>query len=161
MSIVLRYFPHYDDALEVVNDGFLKIFKNIGKYTYEPEKIEASISGWLKKIMVNTCIDRIRSQKAIFLYPETSVQGIADYSTVENLAEKLSNETLMRLVNLLPPSYKIIFNLFVIDGLSHMEISDLLNISIGASKSGLFKAREHLKKLLTETGITCYGQEAF
>lgn len=158
ISICHRYLSNNEDAVEAVNDGFLKIFKSIQHFVYEQAFIEAMLTAWIKKIMVNTCIDRVRRAKVIYL-SEVSDQNIvgSGFGDMEAVS-KLSNEEVLRIVSKLTPAYKSVFNLYVIDGYTHEEISGLLGISTGTSKSNLSKAREAIKKMLAEAGINYYGQ---
>lgn len=148
-KIVFRYIYRYEKAADVVNDGFIKLFTRFDKFNYEEtEDLEKILLGWIRKIMVNTAIDELRRKNMI---PE--IGGIPEYVWEEpdngqSAEQKLYYKELIILVKELPPSYQVVFNMYVIDGFSHQEIADKLNISIGASKSNLAKARMHLKKKL-------------
>lgn len=139
MSICLRYAHDKEEAIEVVNDGFLKIFQHIDDFdTTRPFK------AWLGRIMVNTSIDRLRSRKKIVF---TNDLAIAEEPSIAAEAiDKLSYEELLYLIQTLPPTYKTVFNLFVIEGWQHQEIATLLGISEGTSKSNLFKAKKILQE---------------
>ncbi|RFM32239.1 sigma-70 family RNA polymerase sigma factor [Chitinophaga silvisoli] len=149
LKIVFRYIYRYEKATEVVNDGFVKIFSRFDRFTYEEgENLEKMLLGWMRKIMVNTAIDELRRKNMI---PE--IGGIPEYvweqpDMGQSAEQKLYYKELIILIKELPPSYQVVFNMYVIDGFSHQEIADKLNISLGTSKSNLSKAREHLKKKL-------------
>lgn len=144
---MFRYIYRYERAIDVVNDGFVKVFKNFSGFKAGNEAdTEKIVMGWLKRIMINTAIDELRKGKML---PE--IGGIPDYvwETVDNSADAdqlLLYKDLIILVKELPPAYRTVFNLYVIDGYTHSEIGDLLKIAIGTSKSNLSKARQLLQQ---------------
>lgn len=138
MSICLRYAPNREEAVEIVNDGFMKVFTRIG--TYDPMR---SFKSWLGRIMVNTAIDHYRSAHKHYHHDGLDSASEAEFPV--NIIDKLSYDELIELVQQLPPSYRAVFNLHAIDGYKHEEIADMLSISVGTSKSNLYKAREALK----------------
>lgn len=151
LKVVFRYVYRYERSVDVVNDGFVKIFKNIGQFTYKEEcDLEKLLFGWLRRIMVNTAIDELRKKNMIpeiggmpdYIWEEPDESGSADQLI---LYKELVNET-----KKLPPSYRTVFNMFVIDGLSHPEIAEILGISVGTSKSSLSKARAQLQKFINK-----------
>jgi RNA polymerase sigma factor (sigma-70 family) len=158
LKIVFRYIYHYDKAVDVVNDGFVKLFRNFSKFTLAADgNIEQQLMGYLKIILVNTAIDELRKGRMV---PEIggipeSVWEIKDNS--ENAEQLLFYKELITLIKELPPAYRIVFNMYVIDGFTHREISSVLNISEGTSKSNLSRAREILKKQLkhAEEEVLC------
>ncbi|TCC94560.1 RNA polymerase sigma factor [Pedobacter frigiditerrae] len=144
MRICLRYAKNKDEAVEMVNDGFMKVFMNMSKYDNQ-----RSFNAWLSTIMINTSIDCYRSRIRKIEMEELNAKHEVEDS--ENILSHLNYEDLIKLVQKLSYAYRTVFNLFAIDGFSHEEISEMLSISVGTSKSNLFKARENLKKMLTET----------
>jgi len=142
---------HYDKAVDVVNDGFVKLFRNMEKFKCEnDDHIERILMGWMKKIMINAAIDELRRNN---MTPEIGgmpehVWNVADKS--QNAEQRLLYKDLIVQIKRLPPAYRTVFNMFVIDGLSHHEIADALSISIGTSKSNLSKARVLLQKFIKE-----------
>ena len=141
MSICMRYTCDRDLAAEVMNQGFLKMFNNLEKY-----KQEIPFKAWLGKIMINVSIDFYRSTAKMRITDDLD-QAINISST--DLPDKnLSYNELLNMISRLPISYRTVFNLFAIEGYSHEEIADLLNISEGTSKSNLFKARQKLKQMI-------------
>lgn len=144
MAICLRYAANKDEAVEILNDGFLKIFNHIHAYdTSRPFK------SWLSKIMANTAIDHLRSNKKISFSEDITQAydlGVSD----DKALDKLAYEEILQLVQDLPPAYKTVFNLYVMEGFQHQEIADLLGISEGTSKSNLFKAKRILKTKIEE-----------
>ncbi|RZK60499.1 MAG: RNA polymerase sigma factor [Pedobacter sp.] len=144
MRICLRYAKNKDEAVEMVNDGFMKVFMNMHKYDRQ-----RSFNAWISTIMINTSIDYYRSRIRKIEMEELNAKHEVEDS--ENILSHLNYEDLIKLVQKLSYAYRTVFNLFAIDGFSHEEISEMLSISVGTSKSNLFKARENLKKMLTET----------
>lgn len=141
MSIGLRYAPGREEAVEIVNDGFMKVFTGIG--TYDPQR---SFKSWLGKIMLNTSIDHYRAQHKH--YHHDDLDKAEETAFPADVIDKLAYDDLIALVQLLPPSYRMVFNLYVVDGYKHQEIAIMLSISEGTSKSNLFKAKELLKKMI-------------
>lgn len=144
MSICLRYSHSRAEAEEMINDGFLKVFTNIEAYNPELE-----IKAWMNRIFVNTAIDHFRKNKKHYFQDDID-QAYDVSSGSEDALEALSAEEIMVLIQNLPPSYKITFNLYVMEGFKHHEIADKLGISEGTSKSNLSIAREKLKRALLE-----------
>lgn len=143
LRICSRYTKNKDDAVEVVNDGFMKVFTNISHYD-----TSLSFLSWLNTIMINTSIDHYR--KRIRQIEMTDLDGVQEPGNPEIILSNLNYRELIGLIQKLPQSYRTVFNLFAIDGYKHEEISEMLQISVGASKSNLFKARGHLKKMIIE-----------
>lgn len=148
MAICDRYSGNYDDAVEILNDGFLKIFKEIHKYQPAYSDTVASFKGWVRKIMVYTAIDHYRKIKKHLLNGHTDPVTLQVASSQETALDKLSYQEILRAVQQLSPAYRTVFNLFVMEGMSHEEISTKLGIAEGTSKSNLAKARMHLQKIL-------------
>ena len=138
-----RYIKNTEDAEECLMNGYLKIFKGIG--TFNGENI-ASFYGWMKRIMINECLMMLRKKNEfLFIEMDDSLQGI---SIEPSVLEEINAKEIYAMVQELPTGYKSVFNLYVIDQLSHKEIAALLKISEGTSKSQLNKARAYLKKLI-------------
>jgi RNA polymerase sigma-70 factor (ECF subfamily) len=148
MAICDRYTGKHDDAIEILNDGFLKIFKEIHHYKPAYADVVSSFKGWLRKIMVYTAIDHFRKNHKHQMVTQLDDVVYQMVSVNEDALDKLSYEEIIRAVQDLSPGYRTVFNLFVIDGLSHDEIAAQLGISAGTSKSNLFKARLQLQKIL-------------
>jgi RNA polymerase sigma factor (sigma-70 family) len=149
MSISLRYTKNYDQAEDILQLGFIKIFKNINKY-----KGEGSFEGWMKRILVNTAIDFHRKKKNdLVLMPEED--GIEKLGIIEDEDVELDNypytpKQVIAAIQELSPAYQTVFNLYVIENYPHKEIAEILSISIGTSKSNLLKAKARLRKILLE-----------
>ncbi len=149
MSVCMRYTRTRDEAIEVLNDGFMKIFTKSEKY--DPER---SFKGWVRRIMINTALDFYRQQVKHYFHEDVAE---AEHTSVNETAlGKLEHEELITLVQQLSPAYRMVFNLYVIDGYSHEEIAEQLEISVGTSKSNLARARENLKQMLKQRGYDKY-----
>ncbi len=148
MSICFKYVNTKEDATEIVNDGFLKIFKELHRYKASFDDVAASFTGWTKRIMINTAIDHYRRNKKQEAVEEIK-DNHEDVSCIgEDILEKISHDEIMRAVQTLPPGYRLVFNLYVIDGMTHKQVAEHLNIAEGTSKSNLAKARNFLQKKL-------------
>lgn len=141
MSICLRYCMNREEAAEVMNDGFMKVFTKLNKY--HPAR---SFKGWLRKIMINTALDNYRHN--LKHYYQQDIEALPDISITGNVLADMAYDDIVRLVQKLSPAYRTVFNLYVMDGYTHEEIAEILDISIGTSKSNLSKARENLRSLL-------------
>jgi RNA polymerase sigma-70 factor (ECF subfamily) len=148
MAICDRYTSNQEDAVEILNDGFLKIFKEIHHYQPAYADVVSSFKGWLRKIMVYTAIDHFRKNQKHKVVTELDNVVYQLEALNEDAIDKLSHEEIIRAIQELSPGYRTVFNLFIIDGLSHDEISQKLGISPGTSKSNLSKARRQLQKIL-------------
>jgi RNA polymerase sigma factor (sigma-70 family) len=141
MGICLRYSRSRDEAIEILNDGFLKIFTKLNNYSPG-----LSFKGWFRKIMINSAIDYFRRNEKH--YHAMNISHAYYESTNEDIMDHLSEQEIIGAIQRLPPSYRIVFNLFVIEGYKHEEIAEMLNISVGTSKSNLAVSRNKLQKIL-------------
>jgi len=138
-GICLRYATDADEAKDILQDGFVKIFKSIKKFDQK-----GSLEGWMKKIMINNSIDHYRKKSS-----KPFTDDISEAYTLgedETVNAELHKEELLALLQELPTGYRMVFNLYVIEGYSHKEIALELNISEGTSKSQLAKARKALQE---------------
>jgi RNA polymerase sigma factor (sigma-70 family) len=157
MSICDRYTNKPDDALEIMNDGFLKIFKEIHHYQPAYADVMSSFKGWLRKIMVYTAIDHYRKNHKHQLVAQLDSMVYQLEAYHETPIDKISYDEIIHSIQALSPGYRTVLNLFIIDGLSHDEIAKQLGITSGTSKSNLSKARKQLQKILfkqNETELT-------
>lgn len=141
MGVCLRYSRTRDEAIEILNDGFLKIFTKLDKYSPG-----LSFKGWLRKVMINSAIDYFRRNEKH--YHSLDISHAYYESTNENILDQLSEHEIIAAIQRLPPSYRMVFNLFAIEGYKHEEIANMLNISVGTSKSNLAVSRNKLQKIL-------------
>lgn len=151
LTVCSRYASSTEEAKEVMNDAFFKIFTKIDHFNPH-----YSFKGWLHRIVVNTAIDRYRSRQN---QPKTEDISHAQSIEIETeVVENLTKEEIFKMVQHLSPAYRTVFNLFVVDGYSHPEIAQMLGITEGASKSNLSKARLKLKEMLTTNASNFTGQ---
>lgn len=158
-SICMRYCSNTDDVIEIVNDGFLKLYKALHTFNPQHANIEASLKGWMKRIMVNTAIDYLRKNNHRFLIAEISDHHFNTADEVESSIDKMTYKEILSIIQRLSPAYRIVFNLYVMDGYRHEDIARQLKISVGASKSNLAKARMNIKKMLQESDMNYYEQK--
>lgn len=142
LAIARRYAKTNFEAEDLVQDSFIKIFQRINTFDNK-----GSFEGWIKRIVVNTAITQYdKSKSEISVDPTTDGIEVSD-NQLEDIFAKLSNDDLVKILNELPNGYKLVFNLYVIEGYNHKEIGEMLNISEGTSKSQLFRAKAMLQKL--------------
>ncbi|GIV35928.1 MAG: DNA-directed RNA polymerase sigma-70 factor [Cyclobacteriaceae bacterium] len=141
-SVCARYCRTSEEAREVTNDGFMKIFQKIDQY-----KPDTSFKAWIRRIMINASIDHYRKEKKHY-YQQTADLVLHKLIVPPDAVNELSHKELIALVQSLPPAYRMVFNLYAIDGYTHEEIGAILGISAGTSKSNLSKAREQLRRML-------------
>jgi RNA polymerase sigma factor (sigma-70 family) len=141
MGVCLRYSNNSEDAKDIINEGFIKVFRYLHRY-----KIGTSLEGWIRRIMINTSIDFYR--KAIRHRTEDIEYVQHKSSSEEDAISRYSAKEILSLIQKLPPSYRAVFNLYAIEGYSHREVSVKLGISESTSRSNLVKARTKLKAYL-------------
>jgi RNA polymerase sigma factor (sigma-70 family) len=152
MSICLRYSYNKDEAVEILNDSFLKVFENIEKY-----KPELSFKSWLRRIIINTSIDYYR--KSIKFKDTDSLDEKYDAENNDyNIIDELNVEDILKLLNQLPEIYRLTFNLYEIEGFKHEEIAEQLNISISTSRSNLTRAKKMLRNSFEKLYQTSYAR---
>ena len=152
MSICLRYADTRDEAVELLNESFMKIFKSIANFD-----ITRPFSPWLRKILINTCINHFRKKKMDFSDEYDAGNNLADG---EDILSGISYQEILDIIRQLSPAYRAVFNLHVIEGYKHEEIAEMLHISVGASKSNLSKAKKNLQHLLKDYFKVEYGRIA-
>ncbi|MDP4797933.1 MAG: RNA polymerase sigma factor [Crocinitomicaceae bacterium] len=141
-SVCLRYAKNEEQAEDVLQDGFIKVFGKLKDF-----KSEGSLEGWIRRIMVNTALDQIRKNNKQL--GDTNIDDVG-YKIENNdfIVEKMMAEDLMKMVQAMPDGYKVVFNMFAIEGYSHGEIADTLGISENTSKSQYSRARAYLRERL-------------
>ena len=142
-GVCLRYAKDATEAEDNLQDGFVKVFTNLKNFRHD-----GSLEGWIRRIMINVSLEKFRKQH--LLHP---VEDVAVYDTVnfsDDVIAKISADDLINLIQELPPRYRLVFNLYVMEGLSHQEIAQEMSITQGTSKSNLARAREILKKKVQE-----------
>jgi RNA polymerase sigma-70 factor (ECF subfamily) len=149
MNTCYRYASSLQEAEELVNEGFVKLYKNIERFQVNRhEDIFSALKGWFKRILINTCIDQYRKNAHNAMTHTQPEEGEHLADVQPNGLDNLSYKEIIEAIRLLSPAYRNVFNLFVIEGLTHDEIAKQLGISTGTSKSNLAKAREKLKKII-------------
>lgn len=139
-GVCLRYANDADEAKDILQDGFIKVFFNLKQFNYK-----GSFEGWIRRIMVNTALEKFRDKNYLFaVHMERGYEK--DDKEYDHIISDLSANDLLKLIQELSPQYRMVFNLYAIEGYSHKEICDILNIKEGTSKSNLSRAREILKE---------------
>ncbi len=141
MGVCLRYAGSQDEALDILHEGFIKVFKNL--HRYEPG---TSLNSWIRRIMVNTAIDYYR--KMVRRRTE-DIETAYDLSTTDaDALSQITEKEILQVIQELSPAYRAVFNLYIVEGYSHKEIADLLKITESTSRSNLVKARLKLQEAL-------------
>ena len=140
-GIAMRYTQNQEEALEILNNAFLKVFTSLDKY-----EDNNNLAGWIAKIVFNTAIDHVRRNTKYKQVMDFNVEN--DASVGNDSLGNLQAEDLYRLIQKLPTSSRTVFNLYVVDGYKHKEISEMLNISVGTSKWHLANARKELQEMI-------------
>ncbi|EDM45466.1 putative RNA polymerase ECF-type sigma factor [unidentified eubacterium SCB49] len=141
-AICLRYSPNYEEAQDSLQDAFLTIFKKIEQYSGK-----GSFEGWIKRVTVNTVLQKYRKKRHFDIVREDQ---IADEIDDEDEETEIPLNALLQMVQELPDQYRLVFSMYVLDGYSHKEIGELLGISNGTSKSNLARARKILQKKVNQ-----------
>lgn len=139
MIVCLRYSKNLEEAEEILQDGFIRAFKFIGQF-----KNEGSFEGWIRKIMVNCALQKLRSQVNLRMVVSLNTE-LHDDQYDDNIVEKMSGKEMLALVQTLSPAYRIVFNLYYFEGYKHREIAELLGVEEGTSKSNLAQAKRILQ----------------
>ena len=139
MAVCLRYASSRMEAEDMLQEGFIKVFDNIARF-----KMEGSLEGWVRRIMVNNAINKIRSNKIKF----EEIGNISDdfLQHDKNIIDKMSEQDILKLISQMPQGYKYVFNMYAIEGLSHKEIADNLGIEEASSRSQYAKAKKYLQQ---------------
>ncbi len=142
MIVCLQYSKNLQEAEEILQDGFIRVFKFIGQF-----KNEGSFEGWIRKIMVNCALQKLRSQ--INLRPVISLNAeVHDDAHEENIIDNISGKEMIQMVQALSQAYRIVFNLFYFEGYKHKEIAEMLGVQEGTSKSNLAQAKRILQNAI-------------
>jgi RNA polymerase sigma-70 factor (ECF subfamily) len=141
LAICLRYVPEELEAEDLMIGGFLKIFQKIDQF-----KSEGSFEGWIRRIMVNECLNYLRKRR--WLYAHSDIEDVKDALEFNQYEQEAQADELLAFVQTLPQGYRTVFNLYAIEGFSHKEIAEKLNITESTSKSQLSRARALLQKMV-------------
>jgi RNA polymerase sigma-70 factor (ECF subfamily) len=153
MGICLRYANGEEDALDILHEGFIKVFKNVSKF--QPG---TSVTAWMRRIMVNTAIDFYR--KSIRRRTEDLDHATQLSNDDADAVSMCSQKEILEAIQQLTPAYRTVFNLYILEGYSHREIAELLNITESTSRSNLVKARLKLKEILMSRNYDEHGAAA-
>jgi RNA polymerase sigma-70 factor (ECF subfamily) len=140
-----RYSKNREEAEETLQEGFMKVFENLEQF-----KFAGSFEGWMRKIMVNCALQKYRSKNQLHALVSIENTEVGNFGN-EDIISHLGTKELLKMVQQLPPSYRMVFNLYVFEGMKHREIAEQLNISEGTSKSNLSDARKLLQKAVTDS----------
>jgi RNA polymerase sigma factor (sigma-70 family) len=143
-AVCLRYANNADDAQDLLQEGFIKVYRNLHRF-----RAEGSFEGWIRRVFVNTSIEHFRKKStrlSMVTDKEENTIEDADITAIHKLAEK----DIINIIQELSPGYRTVFNLYVVEGYSHKEIGELLGISEGTSKSQLARAKGVLQKKITQ-----------
>ena len=147
LTICLHYARTSEEAKEILNDGFIKVFQHIERFDHHQKQ---PFKTWLRRILINAAIDHFRRQKKHYYQADIEEVPVEQDIQDSNVVAKLSYDEIMELVQQLTPAYRLVFNLYVVEGYKHHEIAQKLGISVGASKSNLAKARKKLKSMVAK-----------
>ena len=142
-GICLQYASSEEDAQDIMQDGFVKVFRKLDQVNNP-----AAFPGWIRRVMINTALEKYRSQ--VILQRMDDVQEEADEALDDGIFDNLTCQELVKLIQTLSPRYRMVFNLYAIEGYSHQEISEELGISVGTSKSNLSRARAILQEKIKD-----------
>jgi RNA polymerase sigma factor (sigma-70 family) len=142
-GLCYRYVKHAMEAEDIMVTAFTKIFERIGQF-----KGEGSFEGWIRRVMVNEALTYLRKSRTMYL--ETELEQADREPDYDKISDHLEAEDLMKMIQELPAGYRLVFNMYAIDGYSHKEIAEQLGISENTSKSQLSRARVYLQKILAE-----------
>jgi len=143
LPVCLRYADDENEALDILHDGFIKVFRNISKY-----KVGTSMRAWIKRVIVNTAIDLYRKKTRRRTEDIDGVYNVCDLSP--DVVSKISADEIVNALRTISPAYRTVFNMYVIEGFSHREIGQELGITESTSRSNLVKARHKLREIIAK-----------
>jgi RNA polymerase sigma factor (sigma-70 family) len=149
LAVCQRYSKSRDEARDILQEGFIKVFQKMNQFSFS-----SPFEAWVRRIMVNTAIDFYRKAATEPYLNDIEVAG--DVLEQQDVISDMSHAELLEILTMLPPGYKIVFNMYVIEGFSHKEIAETLGVSEGTSKSQLAKARIYMQKLISKK-LTSYN----
>lgn len=147
MAVSFRYSRNREDAEDVLNEGFMRVFEKLHTYN-----ATGSLEGWIRKVIVNVAIAKFNAGSKLYHYVDIDTVEIMDHNS-NDLYSDLNAKELILQIQKLPPVYQMVFNLYVFEGLKHKDIAEQLNISEGTSKSNLSDARSWLKKRIEDLAV--------
>lgn len=153
-GVCLRYARDTSEAEDTMQEGFIKVFSNLKTF-----RNEGSLEGWIRRIMINVSLEKIRKLHLMHPVGDVSVYDTVNFS--DDVIAKIAADDLIKLIQELPPRYRLVFNLYVMEGMTHQEIALEMKISEGTSKSNLARAREILKKKVQANFGELIGQNNY
>ncbi|MFN0015577.1 MAG: RNA polymerase sigma factor [Saprospiraceae bacterium] len=141
-ALCIRYANSREDAEDILQEGFVKVFRDLPQYSGV-----GNFEGWMRKVFVNTALQHLQRKKRLLVTSELDDQDFPD-DTEPFPIDEPPVKNMIRILQQLPPGFRSIFNLYVLEGYSHPEIAEILGISVGTSKSQLLRAKAHFRKLL-------------
>ncbi len=150
LGVSYRYTESEQDARDILQDAYIKVFQSLSAFSFT-----APLEAWIRRIVINTAIDRFRKNASL---PDMmDVEEASGVTSNDNIISHLSHQELLGIINTLPAGYKIVFNMFAIEGYSHKEIAETLGITEGTSKSQFSKARMYLQKIISKQSVNRDG----
>ncbi|MFT5511754.1 MAG: RNA polymerase sigma factor (sigma-70 family) [Bacteroidia bacterium] len=146
IPVCMSYVINNDDAVDIYNRAFLKVFNSLDQYSGK-----GAVGGWIRRIIVNTAIDFIRKQEKLKF--QTPIDNAFDLGIDSNVIANLTSNEILDLFRFLPPAQRLVLNLFIVEGHSHADIAEQLNISVGTSKWHLNQGRKLLQEKIYDYGI--------
>jgi len=155
MGVCLRYTNNYEEAQDVLQDGFIKVFNKLSKFINK-----GSLEGWVRRIMVNTALDHYRKNKKF--QKDVEIDAVSfKLEKQEYIVESINAQDLLKIIQTIPEGYRVVFNLFAIEGYSHKEIAEQLGVTESTSKSQFSRAKKMLRNILIERNIVTEGERGF
>lgn len=155
MGVCLRYTNNYEEAQDVLQDGFIKVFNKLSKFVNK-----GSLEGWVRRIMVNTALDHYRKNKKF--NKDVEIDAVSfKLEKQEYIVESINAQDLLKIIQTIPEGYRVVFNLFAIEGYSHKEIAEQLGVTESTSKSQFSRAKKMLRNILIERNILTEGERGF
>ncbi len=147
LGVCRRYFETLEEAEDALQEGFIKVFENLKKY-----RNEGSFEGWIRRIIVNTALNNYRSNLKNYFHSDFE-ENEKELVHNDDIIGSFSVDALLKIIDSLPKGYKMVFNLYEMEGYSHKEIAQLCDFTENTSKSQLVKAKKFLRKKIEETGL--------
>lgn len=138
MTVCLRYARNRADAEDILQDGFVRLFQNLHQF-----KFQGSFEGWVRRIFVNAALKKYQAKK--WQNEQTDIEEVNESSIQPDIVSRMSEQEILNLVTKLPEGYRVVFNMYVIEGYAHKEIAKELGINEATSRTQLLKARKHLQ----------------
>lgn len=145
-ALCLRYAGTRAEAEDICQEGFVRVFRDLGQYDGR-----GPFEGWMRKVFVNTALQHLEKQRRRIQTDRLDGVDVADDAEAPPFEDAPPAERLIQLLQQLPPGFRAVFNLYVLEGYTHPEIADILGISVGTSKSQLLRAKAHLRRLLEKS----------